>query len=277
MHAITPANDSKRDGAPQVAKPVVSRGADAMKTLVVGHHFLIREALCSVLKELENDAAILEAPDGHEAVRLLSRHTDISLVILDLDLPDGSGLSALGELREQHPAIPVVIISGAQDCNAIVRALNLGARGFILKSDERQIMLSALELVFAGGIYIPREILALESSSVRRPVSPRGIADGRTPKLAELGLTERQHDVLRAMMKGKCNKAICRELNLGESTVKNHVGAVLKKLGVRSRVEAVLAVGALDREEPRADQEPSRQSAGSAKIVRLPNRLLGRA
>ena len=86
---------------------------------------------------------------------LLSEQAYMSLVVLDLDLPDG--LSALGDLREQHPAIPVVIISGAQDYNIIIRAPNLGARGFILKSERRQIMLSALELVFAGGIYIPRE------------------------------------------------------------------------------------------------------------------------
>ncbi|HEY7301111.1 MAG TPA: response regulator transcription factor [Xanthobacteraceae bacterium] len=276
MHALTPANDSKRNGAPQAAQHVVFRGADAMKTLVIGHHFLIRDALRGILKELENDAAILEASDGQEAVRVLSEHTDISLVILDLDLPDGSGLSVLAALREQHPAIPVVIISGAQDYNAIVGALNLGARGFILKSDKHQIMLSALELVFAGGIYIPREILALESSSVGRPASPRGIGNGRLSKLAELRLTGRQLDVLRAMMKGKCNKAICRDLNLAESTVKNHIGAILKKLGVRSRVEAVLAVGALGWDEPSAD-ESSRQNAGSAKIVSLPNRLLGRA
>ena len=135
----------------------------------------------------------------------------MSLVVLDLDLPDG--LSALGELREQHPAIPVVIISGAQDYNIIIRALNLGARGFILKSEQRQIMLSALELVFAGGIYIPREILAVESFSALKTGASRCAANGRPRKLAELGLTGRQLDVLRAMMKGKCNKAICRELN----------------------------------------------------------------
>jgi DNA-binding NarL/FixJ family response regulator len=263
--------------APQLPERVLSKGAVTMKTLLVGNHFLIRDALRGVLKELKNDAVVLEALDGQGAMRSLSEHTDISLVILDLDLRDGSSLSALGELREQHPAIPVVIISGVQDCNVIVRALNLGARGFILKSDERQIMLSALELVFAGGIYIPREVLALENSSVGSPASPPGIANRRASKLAELGLTGRQLDVVRAMMKGKCNKAICRELNLAESTVKNHVGAILKVLGVRSRVEAVLAVGALGWDEPSADQGSSRQNATTAKIVRLPNCMLGRA
>jgi DNA-binding NarL/FixJ family response regulator len=277
MHAITPTNNSKRDGAPQVAGAVPFGRADTMKTLLVGHHFLIREALRGVLKELKNDAAMLDARDGQEAMRLLSERTDIGLIILDLDLPDGSGLSALGGMRERHPAIPVVIVSGAHDYHTILRALNLGARGFILKSDERQIMVRALELVFAGGIYIPREILALEDSSGTRPASPRGSAKAHPCSLAELDLTRRQLDVLSAMMQGKCNKAICRELNLAESTVKNHVTAILRKLGVRSRVEAVLAVGALGWEQPSADQESPRRNAGSAKIVRLPNRLLGRA
>jgi DNA-binding NarL/FixJ family response regulator len=277
MHAITPANDSKRDGTPQVAEAVLSIGADAMKTLLVGQHFLIREALRGVLEELKNDAAILEALNGQEAMRLLSEHPDVRLVILDLDLPDGSGLSALGGMRERHPAIPVVILSGAHDYHTIVRALNLGARGFILKTDERQIMLSALELVFAGGIYIPREILALESSTVARTASARGAANRRPTKLADLVLTGRQLDVLRAMMKGKCNKAICREINLAEPTVKNHVTAILRALGVSSRVEAVLAVAALGWDESSADQATSRQNAEPAKIVRLPNRMLGRA
>ena len=170
MQSIAPANT-----APQLPECILSRGADTMKILLVGNHFLIREALRGVLKELKNDAVVLEALDGQEAMRLLSEQAYISLVILDLE-PDG--LSALGELRKQHPAIPVVIISGAQDYNIIIRAPNLGARGFILKSEQRQIMLSALELVFAGGIYIPREILAVESFSALKTGASR-CANGR--------------------------------------------------------------------------------------------------
>jgi DNA-binding NarL/FixJ family response regulator len=272
MHAITPAST-----APQLPEHLLSRGADPMKTLLIGRHFLIREALRAVLKELKNDAVVLEALDGQEAIGLLSKQADVSLIILDLDLPDGSGLSALGELRERHPGIPVIIISGAQDYSTIVRALNLGARGFILKSEKRQIMLGALELVFAGGIYIPREVLALESSSVRAPAAPRGGLNGQPAKLAELGLTGRQLDVLKAMMKGKGNKAICRELNLAEPTVKNHVTAILRQLGVHNRVEAVLAMGALGWPQQEADDKGvPRQNAEPTRVVRLPDRLFRR-
>ena len=259
MHAIAPANT-----APQLPECILSRGADTMKILLVGNHFLIREALRGVLKELKNDAVVLEALDGQEAMRLLSEQAYMSLVVLDLDLPDG--LSALGELREQHPAIPVVIISGAQDYNIIIRALNLGARGFILKSEQHQIMLSALELVFAGGIYIPREVLVVESFSALKTGASRCAANGRPRKLAELGLTGRQLDVLRAMMKGKCNKAICRELNLAEPTVKNHVTAILRQLGVRNRVEAVVTVGALGWRQTDEDQRAARQDDELARI-----------
>jgi DNA-binding NarL/FixJ family response regulator len=271
MHAVTPAST-----APQLPEHLLSRGADPMKTLLIGRHFLIREALRAVLKELKNDAVVLEALDGQEAIRLLSKQTDVSLIILDLDLPDGSGLSALGELRERHPGIPVIIISGAQDYSTIVRALNLGARGFILKSEKRQIMLGALELVFAGGIYIPREVLALESSSVRAPTAQRGDLNGRPAKLADLSLTGRQLDVLRAMMKGKGNKAICRELNLALPTVKNLITAIFQKLGVKSRVEAVLAMTALGWPQPEPDRAAPRQDAEPARIVRLPTALFRR-
>jgi DNA-binding NarL/FixJ family response regulator len=245
MHAITPANGSRLGGSPQGSKPVASKGADSMKTLLVGRHFLIREALRAMLKELKSDAVVLEAVDGPEAMALLAEEAGIGLVILDLDVLDRNGLPALGELRGRYPDVPVVVVSSTQDQDTIVKALALGAQGFILKTAERQIMVRALELVFAGGIYIPPEVFPPQDSSGGNGGSPRNGAGTAPLKLMDLGLTPRQLDVLAAMMEGKCNKAICRELNLAESTVKNHLSAIFRKLGVRNRVEAVLAVGAL--------------------------------
>jgi DNA-binding NarL/FixJ family response regulator len=207
-----------------------------MKILVVDDHGLIREALRGVLKELRPDAVVLEAADRRRATEFIAEHADIGLILLDLNLPDRDGLSLLAELRERYPATSVVVLSAQQDRGSVVKALDLGALGFIPKSAEREVMRAALELVFAGGIYIPPEILSrqepvLSQSVPQPPVPPR-----------DLGLTERQLEVLALMMRGKSNKAISRVLDLAEPTVKNHITAILRTLKVTNRTEAVISV-----------------------------------
>jgi DNA-binding NarL/FixJ family response regulator len=213
-----------------------------MKILVVDDHLLIREALRGVLKQLRSDAIVLESSDAGQAMKLVTEHPDIGLVLLDLNLPDRDGFSTLGELRDRYPATSVVVLSAQQDRDSVVKALDLGALGFIPKSAPREVMLAALELVFAGGIYIPPEILG------RREPAP--VQSGRQPSAAnalrasprEAGLTDRQLDVLALMMRGKSNKGISRALDMAEPTVKNHITAILKALKVTNRTEAVIAV-----------------------------------
>ncbi len=130
-----------------------------MKILVVDDHVLIREALRGVLSELKGDAVVLEASDSRQAMQLVESQSDLNLVLLDLNLPDRDGFSVLAELRERYPSISVVVLSAQQDRSSVVKALDLGALGFIPKSGQREVMMSALQLVFAGGIYIPPEIL----------------------------------------------------------------------------------------------------------------------
>src|SRR5262245_28272927 len=208
-----------------------------MKILVVDDHVLIREALHGVLCEIDGGATILEAGDGAEALRLVDQNDDLGLVVLDLGLPDRSGFSLLADLRERRPGVSVVVMSASQGRADVARAFDLGALGFIPKSANRKVMLGALQLVFSGGVYVPPEILAREDSSA--PPSAR-----RAPvALADVGLTGRQLAVLALMTRGKSNKEICRLLNIAETTVKNHVTAILKALKVRNRTEAVVAVG----------------------------------
>jgi DNA-binding NarL/FixJ family response regulator len=211
-----------------------------MKILLVDDHVLIREALHGVLKELKRDAVVLDASNCGQAMQIITNHADIGLILLDLNLPDRDGLSALAELRERHPAVSVVVLSAAQDRANVVKALDLGALGYIPKSAQREVMLSALQLVFAGGIYVPPEILAREELSV--PLPKPSTADRPNVSPGDVGLTDRQLDVLALMMQGKNNKVICRALNLAEPTVKNHVTAILKTLKVSNRTEAVIAV-----------------------------------
>ncbi|HEY7301101.1 MAG TPA: response regulator transcription factor [Xanthobacteraceae bacterium] len=222
-----------------------------MKILVVDDHALIREALRGVLKDLRDDISVLEAEDSRQAMGIVAEEGDLGLILLDLNLPDRDGFSVLSELRERYPAISVVVLSGQQDRASVVKALDLGALGFIPKTGQRDVMLGALRLVFAGGIYIPPEILAREAPPQPSPALSRLGADTAHVTPANLGLTGRQLDVLALLMQGKSNKAICRILNLAEPTVKNHVTAVLKALKVNSRVEAVIAVGELGWELPR--------------------------
>jgi len=243
MLAITEANFS--EASPRRSE---HRGAERQcltKILLVDGHFLIREALRGVLKRLKSNATILEAVSGHQAMQLVSEHADIRLVLLELNLPDQDGFSVLSELRERHPAISVVVLSTRQDGDSVARALDLGALGFIPKSGQREVMLSALELVLAGGVYIPPEILLREQRPLISPKLAWVASSTRPVRPADLGLTDRQVNVLGLMMTGKSNKAISRELDLALPTVKNHVTAILKAIKVTNRTEAVIAIGSL--------------------------------
>ena len=216
-----------------------------MKILVVDDHVLIREAMRGVLRELKGEAAVvIEAPDSRQAMRQLEQNPDVELVLLDLGLPDRDGLEVLVELSERYPTVSVVVHSGQLDRDRVMKALDLGALGFIPKSAQREVMLSAFNLIFSGGIYIPPEIL-----DRHQPAPATAQAGSASPKrrvsAADLGLTERQMEVLALMMQGKSNKGICRVLDLAEPTVKIHVSAILKALKTANRTEAVIAAGAL--------------------------------
>ncbi|MGA2895208.1 MAG: response regulator transcription factor [Xanthobacteraceae bacterium] len=214
-----------------------------MKILIVDDHALIRDALQGLLKKLKRGAIVLEASDSRQAMEIVASHGDIGLVLLDLNLPDRDGSSILAELRERYPAIAVVVLSAIQDRAKIMKVLDLGAVGYIPKSARREVMMSALQLIFAGGVYIPPDILAREEPSQSVSIQQRNDRPIVSP--SEIGLSGRQLDVLAQLMQGKNNKIICRVLGLAEPTVKNHVTAILKALKVTNRTEAVIAVNEL--------------------------------
>ncbi len=217
-----------------------------MKVLLVDDHVLVREAMRGVVAELEPDADLMEAANCAEGLSLMQKHPDVDLVMLDLSLPDRDGFEVLQELRDRYPATSVVMLSGSNDRESVATALAKGALGFIPKSASREVLVSAIRLVLAGGIYIPPEIL-IDSERANAPAPP---VERRSP--AELGLTPRQVEVLALMMQGKSNKLICRTLHLAEPTVKNHVSAILKALGAVNRTEAALAAAKLSWDLPKA-------------------------
>ena len=212
-----------------------------MKALVVDDHVLIRDALTGVLAELRPSVGVLEAADCRQAMTLVAAHADLELIFLDLGLPDGDGFALLEDLRKRHPAIGIVVLSATKDRASVTRALRLGAVGFIPKSGTRPVMLGAIQLILAGGIYVPPEILGGPEPAQPAAPATQPLAVPKAVSPADLGLTARQIDVLALMMQGKSNKVICRELDIAEQTVKTYVTAILKALAVANRTEVVIA------------------------------------
>jgi DNA-binding NarL/FixJ family response regulator len=199
-----------------------------MRILVIDDHPLIQVALQHVLEELDASLELFQTPDAVQARATLCVSPDIDLVVLDLTLPGCDGFDVLRELRRDWPGIPVLVLSATHDRATIETAIDMGAMGFIPKTANARVLLDALRLVLAGGVYVPTET---GSDGLR----PRPIA-----KPAELGLTARQADVLKLLVQGKPNKLICRDLRLSEGTVKVHVSAILRALNVHTRTQVVI-------------------------------------
>lgn len=194
-----------------------------MKILACDDHALFRDGLRLVIEGLGREARLLEAASAAEALRLATAHADLALALLDLGLPDADGLGLLRTLRERHPALRVAVVSAAEDPAVMRAALDAGAAGFIPKSSSRDVLLRALELILAGGVYVPAGALAPGATAV-----------------SELPLSERQREVLELMTRGLTNRDIARVLGISAATVKVHVAAILDGLGVSNRTEAVM-------------------------------------
>lgn len=210
-----------------------------MKVLVVDDHPLIREALRQVLKQLDNHVELLEAPSAVEALAAAAQSGDLDLILLDLTLPDSDGFGLLSKLRAQYPEIPVVVLSASEQPETVIRALDAGAMGFIPKTSPNDVLIGALRLVLSRGVYLPPQVLRQHAAAFASltPASPASFRD--------VGLTERQAQVLALLVQGKPNKLICRDLHLAEGTVKIHITAILKALQVTNRTQAVIAVSRL--------------------------------
>jgi DNA-binding NarL/FixJ family response regulator len=215
-----------------------------VKILVVDDHPLILEALHHVLRQLDGAVEVYDARTAEDGRHLVADHPDAGLLLLDLTLPGADGFSLLEELRADHPAMPVVVISASDRREDILRAIDLGAMGYIPKSSSNQVTLQALRLVLSGGVYLPPIALSARDDPADAP--PPAAEDAAAHTTArELGLTARQAQVLALILQGKPNKVICRELGLAEGTVKIHVAAILRALNVSTRTQAVIEASRL--------------------------------
>lgn len=207
-------------------------GETEVRILVIEDHALVREGLLLALKALEEDGAPAEtlgARDADEATRLLEANNDFDLVLLDLMLPGTGGMAYLGVIRKLHPHIPVVILSALDDGDTVMKAMRQGAAGFVSKASPTDVLLGALREVLAGEIWLPPEYR--ESTTRRR----------RAKTVAErFGLTKSQARVLELVAEGKSNRDIAKLLEVTEGTVKIHVSAIFKAMGVSNRSQALL-------------------------------------
>jgi DNA-binding NarL/FixJ family response regulator len=229
-----------------------------MKIVTVDDHALIREGLKAILMSLEERPTILEAADGAGLKAVLADSPDLDLILLDVQLPDCDGLVLLEELARTHPAIPVIVLSAEHETDTITRALQIGAAGFVPKTSINKVLISAIRLVLAGGIYVPPEAVLNGRPTARAEAAAahgggeQHAADGAHHRgdrpLA--ALTERQWEVFGLLLEGQSNKQICRALDLAEATVKVHVRAILRELGARSRAEAIVVASRLGIQRP---------------------------
>jgi DNA-binding NarL/FixJ family response regulator len=222
-----------------------------VKVLLADDHRLIIEGVKLKLAELDPAVETVVAMNLDELENLIQLHSaTLDLALIDLAMPGTHGHEHVAMLRTAAPALPVIVLSGSEDVAQMRALMDLGVQGFIPKAYSPDVMLSAIRLVLAGGVYIPPLLLSNAQAQGWQPGDPRvalmaGNSAHGSPSNALDGLrkllTERQIDVMRLLSQGKPNKLIARDLGISEGTVKIHLAAIFRALNVRNRVEAVVA------------------------------------
>ncbi len=208
-----------------------------MDILLIDDHHIFRDGLKLLLQQQGSDWVTHAAANVAEALQAINSDTGFDLILLDYNLPDGNGLDLLREIKSTIPATPVALLSAHEDPQLIQATLAAGASGFITKASSSEVMLSALNLIFSGGVYVPPAILKQAPTT---QATQNSFATAGNPSTSDkYYLTERQQDVLQQMVKGLANKEIARELNMSPSTVKVHIAAILREFAVNNRTQAV--------------------------------------
>ena len=202
-----------------------------MKILIVDDHTLFRSGMVHLLQSLSPQPVVVESEDLTSAAELLMSQSDVDLVLLDLKLSDAVGVDSLLTLRKQAPDTSIIVLSGEQDPIVIRRCIDHGAMGFITKSATHDDLLNAIRLIIAGGVYLPREVMANAIYS-RNP-------EERSDVALLASLSDRQREVLTYLLQGKPNKTISSKMEISQNTVKAHLSAIFRTLGARNRTEAV--------------------------------------
>jgi two-component system nitrate/nitrite response regulator NarL len=200
----------------------------SVKVILVDDHALFRRGFTLLFKQFNEMAEVVEGGSLNEALELAERHPDASLMLIDLTMPGMNGSASIQQITAAYPQLPVIVLSAKDRKVDVQGALAAGALGFIPKSSSPEVMESAILLVLSGGVYLPPEVL--------RPDPTEQVVTGGCD--LPVRLTDRQREVLRMLVVGMPNKQICRELNLGDTTVRAHIAAIFRALGVNNRTQA---------------------------------------
>ena len=212
---------------------VFSKAVDFVyQILITDDHPMLREALASSLLDRYVGATLHQADSMQACLSVVQQGVDLDLLLYDLHLGDAQGIAGLQKLRLAVPDVPILVISAEQDKQTILGCLAAGAAGFVLKSQAREAMLHAVELVLEGQIYFTN----IEQESVDASVK------SNFPQQQLELLTNKQLQVLSLIAEGCVNKEICQRLCIAETTVKTHVSEILRKLEVKNRTQAALGL-----------------------------------
>ena len=206
-----------------------------IRVLITDDHLVVREGLRLILETADDIEVVGEAMDGVECLQLVSQLKP-DLVLMDLQMPRMDGITAIGHLRTDHPQVAIVILTTYNEDDLMIRGLQAGARGYLLKDSSRESLLDAIHAAARGDALLKPEILA---RVLAIPSTPKPVPASQTDST----LTERELEVLQAASRGECNKEIAVRLGITERTVKAHLQSIYQKFGVDSRAAAV-AVGA---------------------------------
>ena len=221
--------------------------SDALSIIIADDHPLVRGALRQSLNALFPGASIAEAETLEGALERVGQTGDVDLVLLDLTMPGMNGFTGLFTLRSQYPAVPVAIFSAHQDAGIVKKAISYGAAAYVPKSAPVEQIGDAVKHVLDGNIWLPDwaedAIAQLREDQDQKEDVSAGLAR----------LTPQQLRVLTMLTEGKLNKQIAYELDVTEATIKAHVSAILRKLGVHSRTQAVIVARELEIEEPKIE------------------------
>ena len=210
-----------------------------MRALLIDDHALFCEALGLLFDARFPQFELLQAHDLASGLRVLEAHVDIRLILVDLNLPDSSGVASLPRLRESAPHARLVVLSGDARPQTIEQAMSLGASGFVPKTARTDVLTQALQITLEGGVYMAQRPPDAQAAELAADPSSDPL------DLLDRPLSARQWQVLQQLIEGKSNKLICRELGLSESTVKSHLDAIFRRLKVNNRTQAVTVAARL--------------------------------
>jgi DNA-binding NarL/FixJ family response regulator len=205
------------------------------KIIIADDHPLFRQALLDTLKSKLTKTTWLEAQTIEELDQQLNNHNDSDLVLLDLNIPGAHGFNTLIHVRNHYPHIPVVVVSAHEDHDTIGQAMEYGAAGFVPKSTPVDNIFTAIQQVLTGEIWVPATFRENATKTDNTNIAERVAS-----------LTQQQYRILMMFAQGMLNKQIAYDLSVSEATIKAHATAIFRKLNVRNRTQAVIAIGQLD-------------------------------